>query len=69
MSNNIDDFDEAMKIEGKEIKHNTPYVKESCNTCQWNLTTEGHNKQRDMMCRNCSLAYTSNWTKKEYHGN
>lgn len=62
-----DDFTRAMEVEGKEIKHNTPFM-EGCNTCQWNLTEEGHNKQRDMMCRNCSLAYTSNWTKKEYYG-
>ncbi len=64
-----DEFDEAMATEGKKIHLNVPTAYENCNNCQWNLTTEKHDKKRDMMCRDCSLAYTSNWTKKEYHGN
>ncbi len=60
----VDEFDEAMNTQDKAVLYNGKFV-ENCNSCQWNLTTEGHNKQKDMMCRNCSLAYTSNWTKKD----
>ena len=61
-----DYFDEAMDTSNKNVSHNGSSFKQSCETCQWHI--QGKDKSKDMMCRNCSLAYTSNWTKKEYHG-